>query len=517
MPLLTPPSPRPAAPARYGLASLSTLVVLGVAVAQRDLGHEEILLLVPSAITAWYGGIGPAILASVLSTPALDYFFVPPLYSWSLPADRIPYIAVFPLFGFGIGWLTVSLRRAEESLVRARDQFEVKVQERTAELRRSNERLGAQAALLSLAHDAVLVRDPESRVVFWNPGAEETYGWTAEQAMGRVIHDLLQTKFPVSREAVDAALREHGRWEGELTHVTRGGATIVVASRWSLQRDERGAPRAILEINRDVTDRKRAEEEVQEQAALLRLAHDAILVRDLDNRIVFWNRGAEETYGWTAEQAMGRVTHDLLQTKFPVSREAVDAALREHGIWEGELAHVTRGGATIVVASRWSLQRDERGAPRAILEINRDVTDRKRAEEALRAAQADLAHFTRVSTLGELTASIAHEVNQPLAAVVTNAGACLRWLAHEPPVLEEARQTVHHILDDGNRASEVIERVRALVRRSPPRTTSLSINNTVLEVMALVRGEARSARVTLESQLADDLPASPAIESSCSR
>ena len=385
MPLLTPPSPRPAAPARYGLASLSTLVVLGVAVAQRDLGHEENLLLVPSAITAWYGGIGPAILASVLSTLALDYFFVPPLYSWSLPADRIPYIAVFPLFGFGIGWLTVSLRRAEESLVRARDQFEVKVQERTAELRRSNERLGAQAALLSLAHDAVLVRDPESRVVFWNPGAEETYGWTAEQAMGRVIHDLLQTKFPVSREAVDAALREHGRWEGELTHVTRGGATIVVASRWSLQRDERGAPRAILEINRD-------------------------------------------------------------------------------------------------------------------------VTDRKRAEEALRAAQADLAHFTRVSTLGELTASIAHEVNQPLAAVVTNAGACLRWLAHEPPVLEEARQTVHHILDDGNRASEVIERVRALVRRSPPRTTSLSINDTVLEVMALVRGEARSARVTFESQLADDLP-----------
>src|SRR5206468_12057527 len=84
MPLLTPPSPRPAAAARYRLASLSTLVVLGVAVAQRDVGHEEILLLVPSAITAWYGGIGPAILASLLSTLALDYFFVPPLYSWSL-------------------------------------------------------------------------------------------------------------------------------------------------------------------------------------------------------------------------------------------------------------------------------------------------------------------------------------------------------------------------------------------------------------------------------------------------
>src|SRR6185295_1280074 len=114
------------------------------------------------------------------------------------------------------------------------------------------------------------------------------------------------------------------------------------------------------------------------------------------------NQGAEDTYGWTADEAFGRVTHDLLRTKFPISLEAVDAALREQGEWEGELTHITREGAAIVVASRQSLQRDERGAPSAILEINRDITHGKRAEESLRNAQAELAHVTRVTTLGEV-------------------------------------------------------------------------------------------------------------------
>src|SRR4029434_9660573 len=172
---------------------------------------------------------------------------------------------------------------------------------------------------------------------------------------------------------------------------------------------------------------KRAEEEVTKQAELLSLAHDAILVRDLESRVIFWNRGAENTYGWTAEEAIRRVTHELLQTRFPVSQEAVDVALQEQGEWEGELTHITRKGTAIVVTSRQSLRRDERGAAAAILEINRDVTERKRAEEALRKAQTELAHVTRVMTLGELTTSIAHEINQPLSGIVTNASACRRW------------------------------------------------------------------------------------------
>jgi two-component system sensor kinase FixL len=102
------------------------------------------------------------------------------------------------------------------------------------------------------------------------------------------------------------------------------------------------------------------------------------------------------------------------------------------GRWDGELTHCKRDGTQVTVASRWSLQRDERGQPAAVLETNTDITNRRRAEEALHQAQAELAHATRVTTLGELTASIAHEVNQPLAGIVTNAEASRRWLATRP-------------------------------------------------------------------------------------
>src|SRR5262249_21696220 len=159
------------------------------------------------------------------------------------------------------------------------------------------------------------------------------------------------------------------------------------------------------------------------------------------------NPGAEETYGWTADEALGKVTHELLRTTFPVSLDVIETILREHGRWDGELRHVRRDGTPIVVASRWSLQRDTRGEPIGVLEINRAITDRKHAEEALRTTQAELAHVTRVTTLGEVTASFAHEVNQPLAAIVNNANACLALLPEEKPNLAEIREALSDIMD----------------------------------------------------------------------
>jgi len=262
---------------------------------------------------------------------------------------------------------------------------------------------------------------------------------------------------------------------------------------------------AVIEVQ-DVTESKAAEEEVRKQAELLRLAHDAIFVRDLESRVIFWNQGAENTYGWTAEEAVGRVTHELLQTRFPISLEAVDVALQEQGEWEGELTHITRKGTAIVVTSRQSLRRDERGAAAAILEINREITERKLAEEALRKAQAELSHVTRVTTLGEMTASIAHEVNQPLSGIITNGNACLRWLAGDSPNLDEAREAVRRILRDGNRASDVISRIRALVSKTDTEKSRLDVNDAIQEVAALAQGEVRRNSVALRTELAHDLP-----------
>jgi signal transduction histidine kinase len=139
-------------------------------------------------------------------------------------------------------------------------------------------------------------------------------------------------------------------------------------------------------------------------------------------------------------------------------------------------------------------------------ELRKEILERKRAEEALRKAQADLAHVTRVMTLGELTASIAHEVNQPLAGVVTNGNASLRWLACDPPNLEEARECLRRIIRDGHRAGDVIARLRALVKKSAPAKVPLDLSDTIQEVLAMIDPEVRRHRVSVWTDPAAGLP-----------
>jgi two-component system, LuxR family, sensor kinase FixL len=253
---------------------------------------------------------------------------------------------------------------------------------------------------------------------------------------------------------------------------------------------------------------RNSESDLREQANLLGLTQDAIFVADMQGVIKYWNRGAEEQYGWTAEQAVGAVAHELLETVFPTSREEVVSEVTRAGRWEGELLHTRKDGTRIVVACRLALQSDEQGAPVAILESNNDITDRKRAEEErerLRQLEADLAHINRVSMLGELAASIAHEVNQPLSGVVSNGSACLRWLAGEPPNLEEARETARRIVRDGKRAAEVIARIRALSKRAATTRERLDLNETIQDVLALAGDEAKKKSVIIRTQFADDL------------
>jgi two-component system sensor kinase FixL len=256
----------------------------------------------------------------------------------------------------------------------------------------------------------------------------------------------------------------------------------------------------------DITKRRRAEEALRVQARLLDLTHDTVFVRDMNDSITYWNRGAEELYGWKKEEAIGQVSHQFTQTIFPASLEEINEELLRTGRWEGELTHTKRDGTQVVVASRWSLQRDEQERPAAILETNNDITERKRAEEALSKAQTELAHITRVMTMGELAASIAHEINQPLAAVVTNGSACMRWLTRSQPDLEEAKDAVQRIIRDGKRASEIIARIRALLKRTAANRAPLDINEVIQETMALAGSEAQRRRVLLRTDFAANLP-----------
>ena len=346
---------------RYGIALPSVGAALLLTLA---LGRAEIRgpLFVPAIlISAWYGGLGPGLVAAALSVFAIDFFLLPPRYSLhALTVDDATYLLVFALSALVVAWLTGTSRRAEG--------------------------------------------------------------------------------------------------------------------------------------------------EVRRQASLLDLTHDSIFVRDANNVITFWNRGAEERYGWARAEALGRSSHELMKTVFPMPLAQIEAELVRTGHWEGELIHTRRDGSKVVVASRWSLQRDERGRPLGVLETNNDITEQRRTAAALDETRSALAHVSRVTMLGEITASIAHEVNQPLAAVMMNGNAARRWLALDPPNVDEARLALQRIIDDANRAGHVISRIRGLLQRGTPHKTTMAINDVIRETLMFTRGELERNRVVVQTDLRDDIP-----------
>jgi PAS domain S-box-containing protein len=240
---------------RYGLAVAFFATSLGLALlAQRYAFHnvEVPLFLFAVALTAWYAGSGPAALAVVLSIAFFDYFFTEPRYSFYVTGSDLPYFIIFTGFASLVGWFSAVRRRVERDLLQARDDLQIEVAERTQ-----------QASLLNLTHDSIFVRGMDFVITYWNKGAQELYGWAAEDAIGKRSDELLQTVFPVPFEEAHAELLRTGRWEGELKRITAQGIPVVVAARWALRRDEQRRDVAILETTNDITDRKRREEEIQ--------------------------------------------------------------------------------------------------------------------------------------------------------------------------------------------------------------------------------------------------------------
>jgi PAS domain S-box-containing protein len=252
---------------------------------------------------------------------------------------------------------------------------------------------------------------------------------------------------------------------------------------------------------------RRSEAGSRQQAALLDLTHDTVLVRDIQNHITFWNRGAHELYGWSAEEALGQPTHELLRTEFPDSLTAIEAELHRTGRWEGELVQSRRDDSRIVVASRWSLQRDAEARPMVTLETSNDITARKQAEDALARAQAELARVARVTTLGQLAASIAHEVNQPLTAMIADSSAALNWLALNEPDLRKARAALLAIAKDGERAAKVLSHVRGMLSsRSAELHQPCDISCVIRETLPLVSGEFVRRDMRVQTSLVPEHP-----------
>ena len=380
------PIARPAASAalRYGLAfaSVAAALVLARVFLHFHLPQTFIALALSAiAITFWYGGAKPGILAAVLASVVRIYFFDPELNAMS----RGLYYLVFLIFAMLMTWAT-----------RERDELEVRVAERTTELTRANE-----------------------------------------------------------------------------------------------------------ELKLEIAERKQAEYLIRQ---VFETSPDGIAILGRDYRFQRVNPAYEHDWEIPGETIVGMHVADLLGLE---TFEKVESNLER--CFAGEnLSYAdwftNPRGRRRYRAVTYSPLRPVAGPVDAVLLIARDFTEHVLASEALRQTQSDLAHVNRVSTMGELTASLAHEVNQPIAAAITDANTCLRWLTRDPPDMDEARAAALRTVKDANRAAEIVSRVRLLFKKGTPQRELVDVNELIREMIVLLRSETTRYSVSVLSDLGTDLP-----------
>ena len=334
------------------------------------------------------------------------------------------------------------LHRKTRQLERLNRELEQRVDERTEEIRSLNRQLEQRVTELETIMQVLPVgvavsQDPDCRTIIGNAALSEMVGFDPGETLiynaldgtgsGLEVYQhgirIAEDALPLHRSAKTG--QPLGSIELEIRR-PEGGSSHLLASAIPLFRED-GTVRGAVGAFFDVTSRKQLENLLRERADLLELASEAIMVRDLDGVLQFWNGGAEELYGWVREEVLGKKVQEILQTRFPVDSlnlESPSDVLARDGKWHGDLTQVTRSGSHIVVASRQALTADGN----AILEINRDITAQLSAEEALRKTE-------RLAAMGRVAGIIAHEINNPLESI-TNTFYLLR---NHPSLDEEAR------------------------------------------------------------------------------
>ncbi|MDI3559189.1 PAS domain-containing sensor histidine kinase [Bradyrhizobium sp. Arg816] len=406
----------------------------------------------------------------------------------------------------------------------------------------ATKRLAAQARLLNLSHDMIFVRDRGGVITFWNRAAEQAYGWPADEAVGQLADALLRTRYPDRREVIEAGLLDIGRWEGRLEQRTKAGGALTVDARWALQHDHLGKPVGVLETHTDVTDRVAAHNALVQSEQRYRRMFDAsrIGVVEEDWSAVRTALNSLETGGATLRDYLARNPEFVRHARRLAGITDVNPALQKMAGASGSAAFMANAdrllgendrsflGALIAFAEGERFHEGEtdlvsldgRRVPvlftitfpaepdgdRNVLAFVIDITERKQAQDALLAAQAELAHAARVATLGELSASIAHEVNQPLAAIVTSGEAGLRWLRRDVPDLKEVATTIGHVVAQGRRASEIVTRIRTFLKKVPPQQDLLQIDEIIEDATLLVARELVKDDVTLIVKAEHGLP-----------
>jgi PAS domain S-box-containing protein len=280
---------------------------------------------------------------------------------------------------------------------RARAELEERVAWRTKELGRARETL--QSVLDAATQVAIIATEPDGLITVFNRGAEQLLGYRADEMVGKHSPSILHVESEVVARGKKLSEELGRKIEGfdifvesarlgrpeeqEWTYVRKDGTKLQMSLIVTSSYDAKGNIVGFLGIATDITARRQSEETLRNQALIIDLANDTVFIRDKDDRITYWNQGAERLYGWKKEEAMGQVTHTLLKTVHPIPLERIKQQLREAGVWKGELLHTVRDGSQVIVSSSQTLQRDANGEPAFVIEMNHDVTARRRAEQEL--------------------------------------------------------------------------------------------------------------------------------------
>jgi PAS domain S-box-containing protein len=399
-----------------------------------------------------------------------------------------------------------------------------------------------QARILELSHDTIIIRDRNDTIIYWNDGAEHLYGWTRAEAIGKACQDLLKCCFPA--EEVTAALNSCGQWTGEVTRVRRDGTLLILASRWLRRTDAKGRAMGIVESSADLTkqlsydaERRASEQRYKTifQAAgfatweadwsRTKLVLDkysgspaqfedwlfvnpqimrAALLSAVDRNA---NAAAVELFQASSE---GAITGSSLYTRcHPESLPAIAQILAklcdgEAGA-ESEVRLKTLRGEDVDVVLRVNILPNSHDWSH-VLVMAFDVTKRNMSSARIEQTSSELAHAARVSLLGQLSASIAHEVNQPLTAILNYARSGESWISRDDPDLGEVSSCLARIVTNGNRAASVIKRVKSLATKAVTPVESFNLSDVVDDALGLVRHEAKTLGVRLKQSSEPAMP-----------
>jgi PAS domain S-box-containing protein len=332
-----------------------------------------------------------------------------------------------------------------------------------------------QSAALAAAANAILITDCTGTILWVNPAFTVLTGFSAQEALGNTPRLLKSHKHDAAfYRAFWSTISSGNTWRGEFVNRRKDGSILHTEQTVTPLLSARDEITHFIGIMQDITEQKNAEEQIRDQARLLDLAQDAIIVRDLEDRVLYWNQGAERLYGWTAQAAVRRpiqevVYHDL---------QAFDTAKRElvqNGEWSGELRQVTRDEREVVVHSRWNLVRDERGNAKSILVINTDVTATKKLE-------TQFFHAQRLDSIGTLASGIAHDLNNVLAPIMMVAQ-MLRSTAAD----DETARMVDTIATSAKRGADIVRQVLTFARGAEGDKVSLQLGHLVKETVKLMR------------------------------